>query len=444
MSVLPDPPRGGPVDDTAGVRMVTQTTAASLTRLPLMTASKHARTLTRALAASGTTAMVVGTLVSAAAAYAFQLVAGRALGPEQFAPITVLWTIQFLVFTTVFLPMEQLTIRRLAAAEPEAAPRRLFLIAIILAVAVSTAFGAATLDQLLDGRPMYLAVVMILIATYGAFALARGSLAGRRRFDAYGWATMTESVVRLGVAAGLIAAGAGVTGVAWSLIPGALLIYLWSPFHGTASTTDSEAGAGVTLATFVTANAASQTIVAAGPLVVGALGASAREVSIFFETFLLFRAPLTVAYSLVARVLPPFTRTAESEQRPALAGWAIRLGIVAAVLAGGGFVMGDLVGADLVAIFLGSEYRPDALLAAYAIAGVVIATTALFVQQMLIALRATGALAGAWFGGLTAAAVTIIATSGSASDRVALGFVTGEAVALALIVLAVVRVARSS
>jgi hypothetical protein len=113
-------------------------------------------------------------------------------------------------------------------------------------------------------------------------------------------------------------------------------------------------------------------------------------------------------------------------------------------LAGGGFVIGDLVGPDLVAIFLGSEYRPDALLAAYAIAGVVIATTALFVQQMLIALRATGALAGAWFGGLTAAAITIIATGGSASERVALGFVTGEAVALALIVLAVVRVARSS
>lgn len=433
---------------TAGVDEVSKAArpvTASLTRLPNMTATNHARNLTRTLASSGTTAMVVGTLVSAAAAYAFQLVAGRALGPELFAPITVLWTIQFLVFTTVFLPMEQLTIRRLAAAEPESAPRRLFMLAIVAAVAVSTAFGALTLDRLLDGHPIYLAVIVVLIATYGGFALARGALAGRRRFDDYGWATMAESVVRLGVAAGLIALGAGVLGVAWSLVPGALVVYFWHPFRGTAPSGDAvqAAGAGATLATFVTANAASQTIVAAGPLVVGALGAGAKEVSVFFETFLLFRAPLTVAYSLVARVLPPFTRMAESDARPALARWALRVGIASAVFAGAGFVVGDLIGPNLVAIFLGSEYRPDALLAAYAIAGVVIATTALFVQQMLIALRATGALALAWFGGLATAAIVVAATSGEASDRVGLAFMVGEAVALSLIVAAVVRAARN-
>jgi O-antigen/teichoic acid export membrane protein len=388
--------------------------------------------------------MVVGTIVSAGAAYAFQLVVGRALGPEQFAPITVLWTIQFLVFTTVFLPMEQLTIRRLAAAEPESAPRRLFLLAIVVAVVVSTAFGALTLERLLDSRPVFLGVIVVLISTYGGFALARGALAGRRRFDDYGWATMTESVVRLAVAAGLIALGAGVTGVAWSLIPGALVVYLWHPFRGTASDGEpaTAAGSGATLATFVTANAASQTVVAAGPLVVGALGAGAKEVSVFFETFLLFRAPLTVAYSLVARVLPPFTRMAESGGRPALARWAVRLGIAAAVFAGAGFVIGDLIGADLVAIFLGAEFRPDRLVAAYAISGVVIATTALFVQQMLIALRATGYLAIAWFGGLATAALVVAVTSGPASNRVGLAFLVGEAVALALIVLSVVRASR--
>src|SRR3989337_3844215 len=75
---------------------------------------------------TGIAYMIVGTLIAAVAAYLFQLVAGRDLGPTAFAPITVLWTIQFLVFTTVFVPMEQLTIRRLSAAEPEAGPRRLF------------------------------------------------------------------------------------------------------------------------------------------------------------------------------------------------------------------------------------------------------------------------------------------------------------------------------
>lgn len=388
--------------------------------------------------------MVFGTLIAAAGAYAFQLVAGRALGPEQFAPITVLWTIQFLMFTTVFLPMEQLTIRRLAADEPAPAPRRLFLVTVIVSVLAATSFGAVTLNRLLDGRPMYLALIVVLITTYGGFALARGALAGHRRFDAYGWATMAESVVRLAVAAALIALGAGVVGVAWSLVPGALAVYLWRPFHGATRPDPSLAavGAGAALATFVAANAASQTIVAAGPLVVGALGASAKEVSVFFETFLLFRAPLSVAYSLVARVLPPFTRLVDAGRTGELRRWATRLGIAATAFAGAGFLLGDLVGPELVALFLGEEFRPDSLLAGYAIAGVVLATTSLFVQQMLIALHATGAMATAWLGGLVAAAAVIVAVPGSASDRVGLGFFVGEAVALALIVAAVRRSAK--
>ncbi len=409
-----------------------------------MTTANHTRNLTRALSTSGTSTMVLGTLVAAVAAYAFQLVAGRALGPEQFAPITVLWTVQFLIFTTVFLPIEQLTIRRLAADDPQRAPRTLFMVTVVAAVVVATTFGAVTLDRLLDGRPMYLGVIVVLIAAYGGFAVARGALAGRRRFDSYGWATMAESVVRLAVAAGLIALGAGVTGVAWSLVPGAFAVYLWRPFRGTAKPDASLAaeGSGAALATFVAANAASQTIVAAGPLVVGALGGGAKEVSVFFETFLLFRAPLSVAYSLVARVLPPFTRLVEAGRSIELHRWATRLGIVAAGLAGAGFLVGDLIGPQLVAVFLGEEYRPDSLLAGYAISGVVVATTALFVQQMLIALHATGAMAAAWSGGLVAAAVTIAVAPGSASDRVGLGFLIGEAVALALIVAAVRRSAR--
>jgi hypothetical protein len=71
---------------------------------------------------SGTSYMVVGTLVAAIGAYLFQLIAGRVLGPTALAPITVLWTIQFLVFTTVFMPMEQLTIRRLNLVREHAAP----------------------------------------------------------------------------------------------------------------------------------------------------------------------------------------------------------------------------------------------------------------------------------------------------------------------------------
>ena len=385
--------------------------------------------------------MVVGTLVAALAAYLFQLIAGRALGPDEFAPITVLWTLQFLVFTTVFVPMEQLTIRRLNIGAADAAPWRLFLWLIGVSVAGAVVFSALTLDQLLEGEPIYLIATAVLITGYGGFALGRGFLAGQRRFREYGLSTLAESVLRLVLAVGLLAAGAEALGLAWTLVAGSLVIYLWRPFQGVRARERGapvEPGTGGALAAFITANAASQTIVAAGPLVVGALDGSPTEVSVFFETFLLFRAPLTVTYSLVARVLPPFTRWVEQGRRAVIRNWALRLGIGAAVLAPASFVVGTTVGPALVELMLGAEFRPTRELAGYAAAGVVIATIALFMQQFLIARRATRRLAAAWMVGLAASVIVIALAGGTPSIRVGRAFLIGEAVAFVGLLAAVV------
>ena len=392
----------------------------------------------------GTTYMVVGTLVAALGAYLFQLIAGRVLGPEAFAPITVLWTVQFLVFTIVFLPMEQLTIRRLSVTDPHAAPWRLFIGVIVLAVIVSTGFALLTLDRLLDGEPVYVVIVAVVIAAYGGFALARGLLAGHRRYKEYGLTTMAESVVRLIAAIALLAIGLGSVGLAWTLVIGAFVVWVWRPLahefgRGAAVI---ERGTGVDLGTFVAANAASQTIVAAGPLVVGALRASPAEVSVFFETFLLFRAPLSVAYSLIARILPPFTRFVEAGEYRSIRTWALRLGALGGVLGLAGFFVGRAVGPDVVALLLGEEFRPTASLAAFAAAGVAIATVALFTQQILIAMRATGLLAISWLMGLAGAAFTVVVAEGSPSARVGAGFLVGEVIAFALIAATIVVAAR--
>jgi O-antigen/teichoic acid export membrane protein len=393
---------------------------------------------------SGTAYMVVGTLVAALSAYLFQLIAGRALGPTDFAPITVLWTIQFLVLTIVFVPMEQLTIRRLSSDDPDAGPWRLFIGVIALSVIVSTGFAALTLDRLLHGETTYLVITAALIAGYGGFALARGMLAGHRRFKEYGLSTLAESVFRLVLAATLLAVGVGAVGLGWTLVAGSLVVWIWLPFRAEPirHTAQRSRGSGAGLATFVAANAASQTIVAAGPLVVGALRASSAEVSVFFETFLLFRAPLTVAYSLIARILPPFTRFVQSGNQATIRLWAWRLGALGAVGGALGYAAGRAVGPDLVAFLLGEVFRPTATLAAYAGAGVAIATIALFAQQILIAMRATGKLALSWALGLAAASLTVMVAGGGPSARVGAGFLVGEALALALIVTMILRSSR--
>jgi O-antigen/teichoic acid export membrane protein len=390
----------------------------------------------------GTTYMVVSTLLAAIAAYLFQLIAGRALGPTEFAPITVLWTIQFLVFTTVFMPMEQLTIRRLNAAVPAAAPWPIYLILIGASIALSVLFGLMTLDRLFAGQAWYLATLAALITGYGGFALGRGYLAGRLRYRDYGASTFAESALRLALAGGLLAAGVGALGLAWTLVAGSLVIWLWRPFRGERTRDrgiDKESGTAGVLATFITANAASQTIVAAGPLVVGAMGAPAREVSVFFETFLFFRAPLTVAYSLIARVLPPFTRMVEQGNLTVVRRWALRMAAVGAALSAAGYGIGLLIGAEVVEFMLGSEFRPSDQLAALAASGVALATLALFAQQMLIAMRATGRLAAAWLAALVIAAFMVWPGGADVSVRVGRAFLAGEVAALAGLTLAVVR-----
>jgi O-antigen/teichoic acid export membrane protein len=104
--------------------------------------------------------------------------------------------------------------------------------------------------------------------------------------------------------------------------------------------------------------------------------------------------------------------------------------------AAAGYVVGYLIGPQAVELLLGAEFRPEAPLAALAACGVVLATFALLVQQMLVAMRATGLLAAAWLVGLAAAAITIAAASGSASMQVGWAFLIGEATAFALLVAA--------
>jgi O-antigen/teichoic acid export membrane protein len=311
---------------------------------------------------------------------------------------------------------------------------------IVASTAVSVVFTYGTLDQLFGGDPVYLPITALLILAYGGFALGRGFLAGRGRYRQHGLSTLTESVLRLLLAITLLAAGAGAPGLAWSLVAGALVVWLWRPFHGERlleAGKTRERGTGAALARFVTANGASQTILAAGPLVVGALGAPPAEVSVFFETTLLFRAPLTVSYNLISRVLPPFTRIVDRGEEATLRRWALRIGIGGAVLAALAYAAGLAAGPGVVELLLGAEFRPTAELAALAASGMALATVALFAQQMLIAMQATTMLAGAWLVGLLVAASMVWLGGPDASLRVGRAFLSGEAVAFAGITAAV-------
>lgn len=391
--------------------------------------------------------MLVATFLSAGAAFLFVVIVGRALGPTEFAPIAVLWTVQYLATTIVYAPMELLIVRRLSSGSDERTPWALYLGVAAVCTAGALAFGIATLDRFFADDPGYVIVLVVLVAGYAGFAIGRGYLAGNRRFRDYAYAITAESVLRLLAAGVLLALSVGGLGLAATMAGAPFAVWLWRPLRGRRgreASRPTEQRATATFGAFVSATAAAQTLLAAGPLVVGGLGGTAAQVSVVNQTLLLLRAPLAVAFNLTSRVLPPLTRFVGSGRWDRLRRLGVLMGIGGGAIAAAVFAAGYFAGPPLVALLMGAEYRPTALLAALAAAGTVLATVALFIQQILVAMKATGRLAVAWLAALACAALTVALTGSlNAMLRVGWAFLVGEVLAFALLV-TLVAVARPS
>ena len=138
------------------------------------------------LRSDGTAYIVAGSLVAGIGAYAFQLLGGRTLGAEDFSPVSVLLTIHFLTFIVILLPIEQLVVRRLTIDRSRSGlPARAYWLAgSTMAVATLLAFLGA--DHYLNGDRRFVVFTALTIGVHFLFAVARGHLAGWRRFRAYG------------------------------------------------------------------------------------------------------------------------------------------------------------------------------------------------------------------------------------------------------------------
>ncbi len=388
--------------------------------------------------------MVVGAAVSAAGAILFQLVGARGLGEVDFAPIALLWTMQFLGFTVLYTPVEQLIIRRLTLSGGRAdALRNTALpagVVVIGGAALAAGFVAANQSSFQD-RLAFIGVAFALFISLGAYAVARGFMAGRGRFADYGVAVGLEAVSRIVLAALVVAFTATSVSLAWALAIAPLAALVVRPFRRpTAHEVEAQpdlTSTGGFLAGMLIATSASQTILAAGPLVVDALGATEAAVTTFFVTFTLFRGPLTASYNLLARVLPWFTATAARGEDQRLGRVALLAGAGTVVAAGLAAAIAAVVGPPVVEILF--EVRPTGGLAALAAGGVVLGAVALFMGQVLVGRGATARLAVAWVAALAVAAVVLVVVEASPSMRTAWSFVAGEGAALVATLVAVVR-----
>lgn len=388
----------------------------------------------------GTGLIVVATAFSALSVLAYQAVGSRSLGADAFAPIAVLWTVMFLIYTVLNLPAEQHLTRALVVTTDEgdvARVRRDMVGAFTLGTVLGVGFVIGTLDRFFEGDARFIVITLAIMVTRSVMATGRGSLAGHRRFSAYAATIALEAGGLL--AGGLIAATLDLDAAGFASVMAVaplvtLLARPFAPYEGVGDAPDVTAQGGAFLVWLILATASSQLIIAGGPIAVGFVGGTAAQVSIYFTAFALLRGPVTSAYNLVARILPDFTEAAHGDAPESLWRWARRItvgGVGVAVLgaAGSAFLLEPIVDA-----VYGSEFVPPTAAAALGGAGVGLALGALFATQIYSALARGTPLAVGWGLGLGAGVATILAASTlDPVVRVALAFVVGEATGLLML-----------
>lgn len=396
--------------------------------------------------APGTLWMIAGSLVGAVAAYVFHAVAGRALGTVAFAPIGVLWTSLFIIATVVLVPLEQYATREASRDRHVlTADFKVWGALVAVATLIGVGFVLATDQRFFGGEPVYVLQMGLMLAGYGVLFVGRGILAGQRRFKEVGALLAAESLFRLVLALVVVRAGGDAVAVGWTMVLAPLAVILvpfWRPPADRSLAPSDQAGRFLTA--YASGSAASQILLAASPLAVSFLGGSNSLFSVVFQTFTIFRAPLTLIFSLQGRLLSMLVRLFDARQRA-------RLRTISALFAGGGFLLtfaawevGRLAGPGVMRLLFGEEFVPSVAVAGLVAAGMVAASTAQITGQVLVAEGRTGRLAAAWTSALVVAGVALVTTTEGTPDLVvARSFALGELAALCVVGFTVIRMHRA-
>lgn len=178
---------------------------------------------------SGTLAVGGGLLVQGVTAYGFLVVSARALGPERYAGISVLWALTFLVAFGFFMPLEQELARGLASLHAQAGGSRIVrrvasVGAVVLgALVLATVLGSPLLlGALFDDQLLLVVSLGLSLSSYLLVHLARGILAGSHALGSYGVLLATDGLIRLAACVALAVLGtdtAGPYGLVFALSP---------------------------------------------------------------------------------------------------------------------------------------------------------------------------------------------------------------------------------
>jgi len=393
----------------------------------------------------GIVAVAVGLGVYGVATYAFLGLAGRALGPELFAPLSVLWSVLNGVGIGLFVPFEQELSRRTAERRARGlgnAPvvrESLLAAAVVLVgvVLVAAASGWLVADHLYGGRGGLVVVTVLALVGMALSYVVRGLLSGNGRFTRYGAQFVVDGVLRMAGAA--VLAAAGVTSI---LAFGLVLVV--APVLAVVATTPCAPGALVqpgpphsrrsTATAFTALIAASllaQVIANAGPVIVEVLGTAAEAAAAgqFLAALVVARVPLFVFAAVQAVLLPGLARTVSAGSAAAFR----RQFAVVATVTGSIGVLGVAaiwaVGTTVVPLLFSDAFGVERGVITLIAASGAAQMLAQAVAQALLALGADRSVVVGWALGLVALLVAC-SWSGPVAERAAWALLAGGGVSL--------------
>jgi len=275
-------------------------------------------------AAGLTVALGVGGVLT----YVFFILAAHSLDEDQYGEIVVLWSVVFILASTLYRPIEQLLARTIAERDQAGAPtgdalRTAGIIQLGICLAtllVLVAFRGPLEDRLFSNDPNLYWAMLVALAGFALAYFARGYLAGKGRFSIYAALLISEVVGRLAfavlVAVGFLDGAAPIAvGIALAPFCGLLMVPMMIRRSPPAGATDElpgdsdlTLGAGGAFAGAVLLMMLSeQILVSSGALFVRAAEGAAAA-GFMFNILLVARAPLVLFQAIAASLLPHLTR----------------------------------------------------------------------------------------------------------------------------------------
>lgn len=380
-----------------------------------------------------------GLVALGVSAFGYLGLAGRALPADAFDALSVAWALVNGIGIGLFVPLEQQTARRSAAAGGRADPAELRRLAVgalgCLAVigAVAALWAPWLASRLFGGDARLLALLVAAFAGLALAYLVRGLLAGAGQYGRYGWQLGVDGGLRVGGAAVLAAAGvrdaAAYLAVLAAAPVAAVLLTTGMPralrpprITGTAR------GQGIVVLTVASLLAA--LLANVGPVAVELLATAgdAASAGAFLAVLVVARLPLFL-YAAIQAVLLPTLAAAYGDGDPA--GFRSRLGVIVgatAALGAAGTLAVAVLGPLALSVVFGARYGSGLGLLLLLAAGGAVMMLATAGAQAVLALHGDGWAALGWACGVVAAVLGCLAPIPLA-DAVGTGLLAGALVA---------------